>query len=253
MDMPQTIRNAIRNTKAIKWWGVTKRDRLKRRNFSEPQGVLWLSLSPLIRRRQEETIPNRTSEEVPNLILRSSSAPSLSGKKKRAQRLTFWVLRPPGGAEVFHAKGWSPKSSCPPSKVCLPWVSKGGIWDVLGFLPGHPGPWRCSKSLCERSSCAFFLCPFSWWEFQPPNNLRPSPFRDTLPPPPSISRHPLFSILPPPPPPPPPPLPVPLPQTGENKNNVRNVHQALLFASHDHVTVEFEIAIPNYFKKGPVL
>ena len=28
---------------------------------------------------------------------------------------------------VFHAKGWWPKSSCPPAKVCLPWVSKRGI------------------------------------------------------------------------------------------------------------------------------
>ena len=37
---------------------------------------------------------------------------------------------------VFHSKGWWPKTSCPPSKVCLPWVSKRGIWDVPGILPG---------------------------------------------------------------------------------------------------------------------
>ena len=57
-------------------------------------------------------------------------------QEKRAQRLTFWVRRPPGGVGVFHAMGWWPKSSCPPSKVCLPWVSKRGIWDVPGILPG---------------------------------------------------------------------------------------------------------------------
>ena len=45
-------------------------------------------------------------------------------REKGAQRLTFWVRRPPGGVGVFHVKGWWPKSSCPPSKVCLPWVSK---------------------------------------------------------------------------------------------------------------------------------
>ena len=44
------------------------------------------------------------------------------------------------GVGVFHAKGRWPKSSCSPSKVCLPWVSKRGIWDVLGILPGCPGP-----------------------------------------------------------------------------------------------------------------
>ena len=45
----------------------------------------------------------------------------------------------PGGVGVFHAKGWWPETSCSPSKVCLPWVSKRGIWDVPGILPGCPG------------------------------------------------------------------------------------------------------------------
>ena len=60
-------------------------------------------------------------------------------QEKRAQRLTFWVRRPPGGVGVFHVKGWWPKSSCSPSKVCLPWVSKRGISDIPGILPGCPG------------------------------------------------------------------------------------------------------------------
>ena len=34
-------------------------------------------------------------------------------QEKRAQRLTLWVRRPPGGMGVFHAKGWWSKSSCP--------------------------------------------------------------------------------------------------------------------------------------------
>ena len=84
-----------------------------------------------------------------------------SGKKRRAQRLTFFVRRLPGGERVFQPKGWGSKSSCLPSKICLPWVSKRGIWDVPGILPGCPGPWACSKSLCKKSSCAFFV-PY-WW------------------------------------------------------------------------------------------
>ena len=83
------------------------------------------------------------------------------GQEKRAQRLTFWVRRPPGGVGVFHAKGWWLKSSCPPSKVCLPWVLKRGIWDVPGILPGISRTLGgCSKSLCKRNSCAFFV-PYS--------------------------------------------------------------------------------------------
>ena len=68
-----------------------------------------------------------------------------------ARMVTFWVRRPPGGVGFFHAKGRWSKSSCPPSKVCLPWVWKEGTcWDV-------PDPWGCSKSLCKKSSCAFFV------------------------------------------------------------------------------------------------
>ena len=61
-------------------------------------------------------------------------------QEKRAQRLTFWVRRPRGGVGVFHGKGWWSKTSCSPSKLCLAWVSKRGIWDVPGILPGCPGP-----------------------------------------------------------------------------------------------------------------
>ena len=79
-------------------------------------------------------------------------------QEKRPQRLTVWVRRLPGGVArvgVFHAKGWWPKSSCPASKVCLPWVSKRGIWDVPGILPGCPGPLGVFKKLVQKGSRAF--------------------------------------------------------------------------------------------------
>ena len=57
---------------------------------------------------------------------------------------------------VFHAKGWWPKSSCPPSKVCLPWVSKGGIWDVPGFVPGCPGPLSGFKKFVQKKFVRIF-------------------------------------------------------------------------------------------------
>ena len=77
-------------------------------------------------------------------------------QEKRAQRLTFWVRRPPGGVGVFHSKGWWPKTSCPPSKVCLPWVSKRGIWDVPGILPGCPGPLGVFKKFVQKSFVRIF-------------------------------------------------------------------------------------------------
>ena len=61
---------------------------------------------------------------------------------------------------VFHAKGWWPKSSCPPSKVCLPWVSIRGIWNVPGFLPGCPRPLAVFKNLVQKKSSCASRCLF---------------------------------------------------------------------------------------------
>ena len=87
---------------------------------------------------------------------------SLIRQEKRAQRLTFWVRRPPGGVGGFHSKGWWPKSSCPPSKVCLPWVSKEGIRDVPGFLPGCPGPLAVFKKFVQKKFVRIFRSLFKW-------------------------------------------------------------------------------------------
>ena len=67
---------------------------------------------------------------------------------------------------VFHAKGWWPKSSGPPSKVCLPWVSKGGICDVLEFLPGCSGPLAVFKKFVQKKMCSFFV-PYESRENKP--------------------------------------------------------------------------------------
>ena len=77
-------------------------------------------------------------------------------QEKRAQRLSFRVRRPPGGVGVFHAKGWWPKTSCPPSKLCLPWVSKRGIRDVPGILPGCPGPLAVFKKFVQKNFVRIF-------------------------------------------------------------------------------------------------
>ena len=64
-----------------------------------------------------------------------------------------WIMQEKG---VFHAKGWWPKTSCCPAKVCLPWVSKRGIWDVPGTLPGCPGPLEFFKKLVLKKFVRIF-------------------------------------------------------------------------------------------------
>ena len=85
---------------------------------------------------------------------------TLFSPEKRAQRLSFWVRRPPGGVGVFHAKGWWPKTSCPPSKLCFPWVSKRGIRDVPGILPGCPGPLAVFKKFVQKNFVRIFRSLF---------------------------------------------------------------------------------------------
>ena len=56
-------------------------------------------------------------------------------------------------------RGWWPKSSCPSSKVCLPWVSIRGIWDVPANFAGMSRTLGGVRKVCEKSSCAFFRSP----------------------------------------------------------------------------------------------
>ena len=105
--------------------------------------------------------PSAPGQTVPTVsVSGSSSAPPLSWlceiqARKNSTKIDF--LGPEtawwGGGLPRTGVGW-PKSSCPPSKVCLPWVLKGGIWDVLGILPGCPGPLQMFKKFVQKSVCA---------------------------------------------------------------------------------------------------
>ena len=83
-------------------------------------------------------------------------------QEKRAQRLTFWVRRPPGGVGVFLAKGWWLKSSCSPSKVCLPWVSEERNLGCPGNFAGMSRtPARAGgvQKVCAKKVRAHFSFP----------------------------------------------------------------------------------------------
>ena len=53
--------------------------------------------------------------------------------------IRFLAWRLSGGVGVFHSKGWGSKFVSY-FEICLPWASREGAWDVLGILPGCPGP-----------------------------------------------------------------------------------------------------------------
>ena len=84
-----------------------------------------------------------------------------SGRHREGRREGVELLkdfhRRPGGVGVFHAKGRGSKSSCPPSKVYLPWVFREGSWDVHGILPGCPGPLGVSKKFVQKKFVRLFL------------------------------------------------------------------------------------------------
>ena len=54
------------------------------------------------------------------------------------------------GPGVFHAKGWWPNSSCPPLESLSSLVSKRGIWDVPGILPGWTEPLVVFKKFVQK-------------------------------------------------------------------------------------------------------
>ena len=77
-----------------------------------------------------------------------------SGKKKEHKDKLFGS----GDRPVeWHAKGRWPKSSRPPTKVCLPCVSKeGNLWDVPRILLGCPGLFGGVQKVCAKKVRAHF-------------------------------------------------------------------------------------------------
>ena len=52
--------------------------------------------------------------------------------------------------------GWWSNTSCPPSKVCFPRVSRERIWDVPGILPGCPEPLGVFKKFVPKKCVRIF-------------------------------------------------------------------------------------------------
>ena len=73
-------------------------------------------------------------------------------EKKRTQTQTFWS----GYLQVFHVKGWGPKSSVCPSKPRETKIFGGISRDFAGISR------RCPKSLRKKSLCSIFV-PYFWF------------------------------------------------------------------------------------------
>ena len=65
----------------------------------------------------------------------------------------------------------------PRNFVFLPWVSKRGVWEVPGILPGCPGPLGVFKKIVQKKFVRIFRSllhesiQFSWWTFQIPSEM----------------------------------------------------------------------------------
>ena len=81
-------------------------------------------------------------------------------KEKRAQKKSTKIKFL--GPETARGGGGRPRegvvaeTSCPPSKLCLPWVSKREIRDVPGILPGCPGPLAVFKKFVQKNFVRIF-------------------------------------------------------------------------------------------------
>ena len=68
--------------------------------------------------------------------------------EKKSTRVAFGARRLPGG------EGGLPREGVGVETFSLGF--EGGSWDVPGICRDVPDPWKCSKSLCPKSSCSFF-------------------------------------------------------------------------------------------------
>ena len=83
---------------------------------------------------------------------------------KRAQRLTFWVWRPPGGVGVFTRRGGGRKVRARPRKfVCLGFRrQESGM--SRDFCRDVPDPWRCSKVSAKEVRAHFSFPKEKEWK-----------------------------------------------------------------------------------------
>ena len=70
-------------------------------------------------------------------------------------KIQFWGLETAGWGGGLLREGVRKVRALPRSLSSL--GLEGGSRDVPGILPGCPGPLGCSKSLCKKSSCTFFV------------------------------------------------------------------------------------------------
>ena len=119
----------------------------------------WKPATSSTQHQKTRTVSTCFTNTGGSSVKSSSAQATLPLKKyqarKRAQRLTVCVWRPPGGVGVFHAKGWWPKSSHPRKFVFLGFRREES--GMSGILPGCPGPLEVFKKFVRKCFCVFFV------------------------------------------------------------------------------------------------
>ena len=100
----------------------------------------------------EKKCPEQSSRKIPGKLLQnlynknprhiSAEGPGqdIVQASKKSTKIDFLGPETAGWGGGLPREVVVVQSLFPPSKVCLPWVSKGGAWDARGILPGCPGP-----------------------------------------------------------------------------------------------------------------
>ena len=85
--------------------------------------------------------------------------PVKTQQDKRAQRLAFWVQRPPG---VVSREGVVAKKFVPSLESLSSLILKRGIWDVTGILLGCPGPLGLFTKFVQKKFVRIFRSLMSY-------------------------------------------------------------------------------------------
>ena len=101
--------------------------------------------------------------------------------KKSTKSVTFWIRRPPGGVGLFPHEGVVAEKFMP----SLESLSSLGFEERNLACPKYrwdlSDSWGCSKSWCNKSSCAFFV-PYprsAKSPTNPPNSCRHSVLKES--------------------------------------------------------------------------
>ena len=145
LPRPQNSRNAYK-TREI------QQDHTWPRNRYWPQiGQKW----PQNRRRRQKDKWFHFHAATPPPRPEKSNTPTLQARKK-STKINFLGPETARGGEGLPREGAGVEKLVPSLESFFPWVSREGIWDVPGILPGCPAPLGVFKKFVPKKFVRMF-------------------------------------------------------------------------------------------------